>query len=226
MKLISFLFLALSAVTALAQSPGEFAKRLEGDWKIIKGSNPGSNGKDYSGSVKIASKENGVMAMIWTVNGVAAYAGLGFTDGKIMAAGYSNNSPFGLVIYDAKGDEFVGAWTGSMTKGKIGLETLKSAGEGTGIFKIIKGVTPEGGSYSGEVRMDKKGDVYELTWKIGGERQRGVGIRVGDSLVVGWTPGKDVGVVFYSLKEGLNEMEGSWTGLGSTKLGREALQRK
>lgn len=217
----------LAATPCLAESPSasDIATKLEGTWRITQGRNPGSSTDNYRGTVRMAAKENGVLALVWNINGTDSYAGIGFTNGRLLAAGYSNNSPFGLAIYDQKGDELVGAWTGSMTKGEIGTETLRATGAGTGIFKIVKGVEPNGATYTGEVMMEKKGDVYEMEWRIGESRSRGVGIRVGDTLVVGWTPGKDVGVVCYSLLEGMKSMEGTWTGLGGRSLGSERLER-
>ncbi len=212
--------------STLSPSPGDLARTIAGGWTITSGRNPGSNASNYRGSVDIAARENGVIAMKWSIPGSAGYGGIGFTNGRVLAAGYSDGSPMGVAIYEEQGDKFVGAWTGSMTKGEIGYETLQATGAGSGIFKIIRGENPDGGKYSGEVTMLKKGDVYELTWRGNGPVTRGVGIRVGNSLVVGWTPGKSVGVVCYQVKNDSTRLEGVWTGLGATKLGAETLDRK
>ncbi len=214
-----------AAVAAMAQSPGEFARSFAGKWTITASQNPGSSAQAYRGTVDIAAKDNGVVAIRWNIPG-SEYAGIGFTNGKILAAGYSDGSPMGVAIYDEEGDKFVGAWTGSMTKGEIGTETLQSTGAGTGVFKIIKGTNPGGAAYGGEVTMLKKGDLFELTWRGNGPVTRGVGIRVGNSLVVGWTPGKSVGVVCYEVKNDGTRLEGVWTGLGASKLGAETLDRR
>ncbi len=222
----SGLFLVFcGAITALAQSPGDFARSLAGKWTITASRNPGSSASAYRGTVDIAAKDNGVVAIRWNIPG-SEYAGIGFTNGKILAAGYSDGSPMGVAIYDEDGDKFVGAWTGSMTKGEIGFETLQSTGAGAGTFKIIRGKNPDGSAYGGEVTMLKKGDVFELTWRGNGPVSRGVGIRVGNSLVVGWTPGKSVGVVCYEVKNDGTRLEGVWTGLGASKLGAETLDRR
>lgn len=220
--LLSAAFAALHT-TLPAQDAASVAQQLAGSWRIAKGQNPGSSANSYTGTVDIVAKSNGVLGFKWNVK--PPYLGIGLTNGRLVAAGYSNNSPFGIAVYDAKGDEFVGAWTGSMTKGEVGFETLKATGAGTGVYKIVKGKQPGGADYTGEVMIVKKGDVYEMEWRTGGQVTKGVGIRVGDSLIAGWTTGKDVGVVCYSLLEGLKGMEGSWTGLGATKLGRERLER-
>lgn len=51
------------------------------------------------------------------------------------------------------------------------------------------------------------------------------GSRAGDSLIAGWTTGKDIGVILYSVLEGATKLQGSWAGLGDSKLGREQLER-
>lgn len=215
----------VQTTTASAQDAATVAKSLAGPWRIAAGQNPGSQKNDYSGTVEIATKSNGVLGLVWKVGGTPSYVGIGLTNGRLMAAGYSNNSPFGIIVYEAKGDEFVGIWTGSMTKGEVGFETIRSTGAGTGVYEIVKGTVPGGGTYKGQVMIEKKGDVYEMEWRLGKERYRGIGIRVGDALIAGWTPGKDVGIVCYSLLEGLKGMDGTWAGLGATKLGRERLER-
>jgi len=207
-------------------SPGDLARSIAGGWTITSGKNPGSTTNNYRGTVDIAAKDNGVIAMKWNVPGSPPYAGIGFTNGQILAAGYSDGSPMGVAIYEEQGDKFVGAWTGSMTKGEIGFETLQTTGVGTGIFKIIRGENPDGSKYAGEVNLVKRGDVYELTWRGNGAVTRGVGMRIGNSLVVGWTPGKSVGVVCYQVKNDGTRLEGIWTGLGASQLGSETLDRR
>jgi hypothetical protein len=214
------------ARTTLAPSPGDQARSVAGAWNITAGKNPGSSTNNYRGTVDIAARDNGVIAMKWNIPGGASYGGIGFANGKVLAAGYSDGSPMGVAIYEEQGDKFVGAWTGSMTKGEIGYETLQTTGAGTGIFKIIRGDNPDGGKYGGEVVMVKKGDIYELTWRGNGPVTRGIGMRVGNFLVVGWTPGKSVGVVCYQVKNDGTRLEGVWTGLGASRLGAETLDRR
>ncbi len=225
--LLSFFALVVVTLPVLAQNDGvATARSITGEWRIASGRNPGSKTDNYRGTVRIAAKDNSVIAMTWAISGATGYAGIGFTNGKILAAGYTANSPFGVAIYDSKPNgEFVGAWTGSMTKGEIGYETIQSTGPGTGIFKITKGVEANGQNYTGTVSMEKQGDTYKMVWKVGTATYTGVGIRVGDSLIAGWTTGKDVGVVFYELNAARTVMEGQWTGLGATKLGTERLER-
>ncbi len=150
---------------------------------------------------------------------------MGITNGTAIAAGYSNDAEYGVAVYQVKGDEFVGAWTGSMTKGQMGTETLKSTGAGTGVFKIVLGTQPGAEDYTGEVTMVKRGEVFEMKWKVGKDTYRGVGIRSGDALIAGWTTGKDVGVILYTLAGDAKTLEGSWANLGDGKLGKERLER-
>lgn len=223
---VATVLLFTAAISVLAVSNGDFARSLAGKWTITASRNPGSKADAYRGTVEIAAKDNGVVAIRWAIPGSTDYAGIGFTNGKILAAGYGDGSPMGIAIYDEDGDKFVGAWTGTVTKGEIGLETLQSTGTGSGKFKIILGKNPDGTSYSGEVTLETRGDTFEMTWRGNGPVTRGVGIRVGNSLVVGWTPGKNVGVVCYEVKNDGTRLDGVWTSLGANKLGAETLDRR
>ncbi len=223
--LFAAVLLALSVSPVPAQDASVAAKPLAGKWRIALGQNPGSTKTDYTGTVTVSAKQNGVLGLVWTVDGSTAYKGLGISNGSAIAAGYSNDAEFGVAVYQAKGDEFVGAWTGSMTKGEMGIEILKSTGAGTGIFQITKGTQPGGADYKGQVTMVQKGDVFEMKWTVGKDTYRGVGIRAGDVLIAGWTTGKDIGVILYSLLDGGRALDGSWAGLGDKKLGKERLER-
>jgi len=71
----------------------------------------------------------------------------------------------------------------------------------------------EGGSgdtkYSGTVTIAKKGDAYQVTWKLGGdENYKGIGVLQGDVLAVSYY-GSMSGVVAYKV-EG-DKLTGKWT---------------
>ncbi len=258
MRFIPFLFLAsllpAAAPSALAQEepriinptatpaeekaapdaavPPEPAVALAGSYSVESSTQPGRSGRAYRGDVAIAGKPGRVFAIKWNLAGGAGnYAGLGVSNGTVLAAGYSASDPFGIVVYDRKGDRWEGAWAGSMTKGQAGFETLeaiKANGDGTGTFRIVKGTTPGSSEeYRGEVRIEKTGDTCTITWKIaGGGTHRGVGLMIGDSLVAGWTPRRDVGVVAYKIMDGGAKLDGVWAPLGAKQLGTEVLARK
>ena len=212
--------------------PPEPAVALAGSYSVASSTQPGSSGQAYRGDVTIAGKPGRVFNIKWSLAGGAGnYAGLGVSNGTVLAAGYAEKGgDFGVVVYDRKGDRWEGAWVGSMTKGQAGFETLEAVqanGDGTGTFRIVKGTTPgSSGQYRGEVRIEKTGDTYTMTWKIAGSTHRGVGLMVGDSLVAGWTPRRDVGVVAYRISDGGAKLEGVWAPLGATQLGTEVLSRR
>ena len=242
MRLLPLLPLALLLLPALSAqekiqsdtaAPPEPTVALAGSYTVAASTQPGKQGQAYRGAVEIAGKPGRVFSIKWNLAaGAGTYAGLGVSNGTVLAAGYAEKGgDFGIVVYDRKGDRWEGAWSGSMTKGQIGLETLeavKANPDGTGTFRIVKGTTPgESGEYKGEVRIEKTGDTYKMTWKLaGGDSYRGVGLMLGNSLVAGWTPKSDVGVVAYKISDGGAKLDGIWAPLGATQLGTEVLSRR
>jgi hypothetical protein len=91
----------------------------------------------------------------------------------------------------------------------------------------VKGSNPDGkGGYEGKLRIQKSGDTYQLRWIIPGSRTYyGVGLKVGDSLHVGWsTSSNTYAVISYSFTGGV--AEGTWTIGGSSHTAKENLARK
>jgi eukaryotic-like serine/threonine-protein kinase len=63
-----------------------------------------------------------------------------------------------------------------------------------------------------------------VTWALSTGALKGVGIRSGDQLVVGWSPSQQVGVVSYAI--GGRQLAGRWATLGGTLEGTETLVRR
>ncbi|HTN92100.1 MAG TPA: hypothetical protein VL242_50870, partial [Sorangium sp.] len=80
------------------------------------------------------------------------------------------------------------------------------------------------GGRQGTVAIAPAGDTYAVTWMLSTGALKGVGIRSGDQLVVGWSPGQQVGVVSYAV-EG-RQLVGRWASLGGTLAGTETLARR
>lgn len=89
--------------------------------------------------------------------------------------------------------------------------TATVGGDLSGNYKITSSSNPEGGSYSGAVRISALGDAYRIAWATGaGESYEGVGIQMGDVLAVGWGTGRGKhGVVAYRINGGT--LAGRWT---------------
>lgn len=85
-------------------------------------------------------------------------------------------------------------------------------------------------SYSGMASIRKAKDTYIVRWMAGPSDTLGVGVRIGDELVVGWTPlevrdGKPaaVGVTRYRIQPG--KLVGRWAVVpGSGDVGDESLE--
>lgn len=92
-----------------------------------------------------------------------------------------------------------------------------------------KGTNPDGGTYEGRVEIAKKGDGYNLKWKVGESTYLGVALREGDVLSVAWgLPGGGgtvVGVVAYKINAD-GTLNGRWTVLGGdNKAQKESLRK-
>jgi hypothetical protein len=90
----------------------------------------------------------------------------------------------------------------------------------------VEGTNPnEGSAYTGSLKLARKGDSYDVVWKIGKDTYYGVGIRQGDVFVVGWGVARDnIGVVAY--KFDMEHATGRWALPGGATLGIENLKRQ
>jgi len=120
-----------------------------------------------------------------------------------------------------------------------GRWTIPGAGEAEGSEKAVggkpgelegkysvKGTNPGGrGGYEGKLDIRKTGDTYQLRWTIpGSPSYGGVGLRVGDSLHVGWGIGKEpFAVISYAFKG--ESAEGIWTVGGASRTAKENLNK-
>lgn len=85
----------------------------------------------------------------------------------------------------------------------------------------------DGTSYSGTVTITRTGDVYEVTWDVGGSSYLGTGVRVDDVLSVGYTDQERswFGVVGYRIGKG-GRLVGTWCTLLGKTVGTETLVRR
>lgn len=89
----------------------------------------------------------------------------------------------------------------------------------------VKGTSPDGEQYAGEVTIIKTGDVYELMYRFeDGTEQEGSAIGNDNFLAYGYGDDEETGVGMMNAKEG--NWEGIWTNVGSSKMGIETWMRK
>ena len=92
-----------------------------------------------------------------------------------------------------------------------------AAGTGVAGRYQVEGTNPDGRPYRGALKIEQKGDVYDLTWDSGGIN-KGVGMMVDSKLVVGYG-NAGCGVVAYKRNGG--NLDGHWAMPNSTQLGSE-----
>jgi hypothetical protein len=88
------------------------------------------------------------------------------------------------------------------------------------------GVDPQGRNYKGDVQIEQIGKLHVVLWKLeGSAAYKGIGIRQGDKLGVGYAgPGTKFGIAVYKVSGGT--LEGVWADSGDLKseLGKETLE--
>jgi|GEM_PF-2077510 len=189
---------------------------------IVTSSNPGG-GNPYRG--QLAIRQVGETSQLrWTIEDSAPYAGIGLSEGNLLGAGWSMGSGHGVVIYRIQGGSLRGRWAASSTPGQTGTEDLQGPPNLKGTYQIVASSSPGGGSYTGSVTITPTGSTYALEWNLTRESYKGVGIRRGNVLVVGWGPGQGAGVVVYE-KRG-DGLDGVWATGGGTQLGTEVLKTR
>ncbi|MBL8957959.1 MAG: hypothetical protein JNK82_44700 [Myxococcaceae bacterium] len=100
----------------------------------------------------------------------------------------------------------------------------KGAADLSGTY-AANGANPGGeGKYSGEVKLTKSGDTYNVEWALANSPPyKGVALQSGELLGVGWGMGAAFGVVVYKVNGG--KLSGRWaTASSGPKAGTEELE--
>ncbi|MCC6215763.1 MAG: hypothetical protein IT376_12935 [Polyangiaceae bacterium] len=204
-------------------APTAAGASLAGEWKILRGANPGGS-QPYSGSVRVGARGS-AWSLAWTIPGSTPYSGVGIELGGILAVGWSQSGArHGVVVYRVDGGRLSGKWTSDQQSGSVGTEDLAGPAGLSGEYAIVAATTPSGGTYAGKVSIRPTGKTYQLEWRLTNESYRGVGILRNGVLAVGWGTGDGVGVVSYAIRPG--ELEGAWAQPGGSEVGVEVLQRQ
>lgn len=75
------------------------------------------------------------------------------------------------------------------------LQLQDQAGDITGFYEC-RGIEANGKPYSGMATIVRKGDVYLVSWMVGGGSSfAGVGVRQGDTFAVSWAVASQAGIV-------------------------------
>jgi hypothetical protein len=188
-----------------------------------------ADGVPYNGFASVTElAKGGPYRVSWTVNG-KNYDGLGTKRGDVLSVGWSTDPDHGVADYVAKGDGALdGVWydTSSLAPGRElltgGLNNL------AGQYSIAKAATPKGAPYNGTCDVAVLGELHYVMWHVGKDTYRGLGIRDGDVLSVGFSTAKSAnfGVIQYRIAEG--KLTGRWAEYAQKLpgLGNETMTKK
>lgn len=186
-------------------------------------------GKQYDGTAEItALTPNGPYKLTWTLAG-DSFHGIGTKRGDVLSVGWSEGKDFGVVDFVAKGDgNLEGVWYDAASSAP-GRELLTGGTASlAGAYTIQKGTAPSGATYTGTCDLAVTGDLHTLIWHVGKDTFRGLGVRAGDLLSVGFTTADsgNFGVVQYKLAG--NQLVGRWAEWSQKlpNLGSETLTKK
>lgn len=209
----------------LAQSRSE--NEIEGTWKITEGKNV--DGEKYTGTAEIEAKSSAdnLYSFSWKTS-EGEYSGLGFLeDGHLFIGWAPEGEVYGVLLYEIQSDGTLeGKWTyNSASDGEVGTETATGGRKDKieGEYKISgKDI---GGEYNGRMNISRSGDTYQLSWTVDDKTYRGVGLRSGDWLVVGWGPNtENFGVLDYKING--SKATGRWALPGRSQLGVDKITRE
>lgn len=193
----------------------------------VAGARP--DGATYSGDAAVSAlAPGGPYRFVWTVAG-SSYSGIASKRGDLLSVGWGDGSEHGVVDYVAKGDGVLdGVWYDARSNAP-GRELLTGGLPNlAGVYTIEKGFGPDGASYSGTCDLAVTGELHVLMWHVGKDTFRGLGIRTGDVLSVGFSTAQtgSFGVVQYRV-EG-NRLVGRWAEWSQKlpALGGETLTKK
>lgn len=194
-----------------------------GSYAITSSTNPGG-AAGYKGSTNI-TRTGDVYDVAWTIPGTPPYTGVAVLSGSILGVGWGMGTRYGVAVYKVSGGTLTGKWATKGSGGRAGTEVLEGPAGLSGAYKITTGTSPDGKSYTGSVSIMPSGDTYAVKWTLPTESYGGVGIKEGDTLVVGWgEEGKGAGVVSYQVSGGT--LNGKWATPGGTQLGTEVLGKR
>jgi hypothetical protein len=194
-----------------------------GSYAITSSTNPGG-APGYTGSLKI-TRSGDIHDVTWTIPNTPSYTGVAVLSGSTLGVGWGVGARYGVAVYTVTSGHLSGRWATKGASGRAGTEVLDGPAGLSGTYKITSGSAPDGKSYTGTVAITPTGETFAVKWTLATDSYSGVGIKQGDTLVVGWgDAGKDAGVVSYQVSA--SALDGKWATPGGTKLGTEILGKR
>jgi hypothetical protein len=196
---------------------GAGGRDLSGSYAITHSQNIA--GGSYQGTV-LCAKSGEAYRVGWTLAKGPGYEGLALVMDRTLAVGWANGGRYGVAAYKIDGGKLHGRWTSTDAPSVVGVEELSGPENLNGTYTIVRSSS----GYTGTVAIVPTGETYSVTWAVSGGGFRGVGIKRGDVLSVGWSPGATVGVVSYDIAR--DTLVGRWSLLNETRVGTETLTKR
>jgi len=160
---------------------------------------------------------------------IGDYQGVGVLLDDHLYAAWGSGTDFGVLVYQVGDGELRGDWFTWRERGAPGEERATPRGRiRRGLIGTweVDGRAPGGSThtYRSLLTVEKHGRTWVLTWEGEGSRYRGVGVRRGDQLIVGWAHDGDAGLADYRIRDGT--ARGRWAIAGQRRRGREDLVRR
>lgn len=193
-----------------------------GSWILIFRAMDGS--EDRVGEAQLRNGENGVLLVLWRIDGREA-RGVGYLRDSVLwlARGWGNDP--GTCIYDIGKKSITGIWSLLGSSGLTGDETWMGGDIDAEFSRFaVTGRNPDGSRYEGKLTTRRYGDVYTVQWMIGVMTYHGIGIRDGSRLVVSWCVDGSVDIARYAIDG--NGWRGHSATLGRTDQREERLLRE
>jgi len=177
---------------------------------------------DYQGEVCIGGGDP-TYELRWKLDNGDVYFGQGLVVGNLLIVGFNaDGAGYGVATYDLSGEVGEGTWSsaGAQHVGQESIEKLdvlrpllmpQEKEERTSEPKVfaISGRNPNGSAYQGDLEVLPRGSTTLLTWRVGDERFRGVGLVDENLLAVGWgTTEAGLGVIVYRIED--DKLHGTW----------------
>ncbi|HNB29239.1 MAG TPA: hypothetical protein PLR41_19890 [Alphaproteobacteria bacterium] len=194
------------------------ANSLTGKYRVERRLATGAFG--YDGEAFVVPRGTATYDLYWYRYRAPGRMGLGLRSETLLGAAYhkdtSDTTGLGIVIYKVAGGSLDGIrLTDSSPDGVTGKERLEGSADLQGSYTIVESANAFGASnYAGHVEISNRGGRYLLQWFAPDLAYSGIGVRIGDRLVVAFSAEREPpGLLVYCLGAG------AMTGLGTAGFG-------
>ncbi|MBP0006337.1 MAG: hypothetical protein J7642_21900 [Cyanobacteria bacterium SBC] len=193
----------------------------EGTWTISDAQT--MRGRSYSGTVNIFPFGR-VYQIVWLTDG-HNFSGLGFAEDRYLFSGWGYDLSYCVVLYRIRPDGTLeGRWTTPQLFGDVGWERATDGmpGDLEGLYQATGAQSDNRSPYTQTLAISKVGEIYQLS-NSRSPKTQGIGLRLGDWLVVNWGYGRNFGVMAYEIDR--DSATGRWTRPGSDRVEIERLDK-